>query len=447
MVFNRFRLIVTLLCVSMGITSFIFVWTLDKDYLIIGKFLIVILWLIELQVLVRFVNKTNSSLSMFLEALKSSDFVHKQESVDGAGRLNLSYNKIIGIVKKARLDQQTQYLYFQYTLEHIPTGIISFKKDGTVDLFNRSAQQILGIKKLEAIDELNLIKPSLSKNLQNIEAGKNKLIYLKSTNGERKILVKSSRFILMNEIISLLSLQDIKTELDTEELNAWQKLIRVLTHEIMNSIGPMKSITTSTLKLFRNNDITKKAEDINDEIIEDTVLGLQTIQERNMGLMNFVKSYKKLIKVPVPAKQNINIMELFQNLEQLFKDVFSSNQIKTTFSIGTEVESIEADETLLFQVLINLVKNAIEALDNSHDKHIKVGIYKIDSINYIEVSDNGSGISDEVKSQIFIPFYTTKKEGDGIGLSLSRQIILAHGGDISVESELGKGSRFIVRIK
>lgn len=446
MVFNRFRLITILLSVSMGLTSFIFVWALDKDDLIIGKFLIVVLWFIELQTLIRFVNKTNSSLSIFLEALKSSDFIPKQENSDSIGKLNLSYNSIIEIVKKARLDQQTQYLYFQYTLEHLSTGIISYKKDGTVDLYNKSAQQILGIKKLETIDELNQIKPSLSKNLQDIEAGKNKLIHLKSTEGERKILVKSSRFILMNEEITLLSLQDIKTELDTEELNAWQKLIRVLTHEIMNSIGPMKSITTSTLKLFRNNNITKKTEDINDEIIEDTVLGLQTIQERNKGLMNFVKSYKKLIKVPVPTKQNINIKELFQNLEQLFKDEFSNNQIKTTFSIGTEIESIEADETLLSQVLINLVKNAIEALDNSHDKHIKVGIYKIDSINYIEVSDNGSGISDEVKSQIFIPFYTTKKEGDGIGLSLSRQIILAHDGDISVESEMGKGSKFTVKI-
>jgi signal transduction histidine kinase len=446
MVFNRFRLTVTLLSVLMGITSFIFVWTLGKDYLIIGKFLIVILWLIELQMLVSFVNKTNSSLSIFLDALKSSDFVLKQENADSISKLNLSYNKIIDIIKKARLDQEAQYLYFQYTLEHISTGIISFKKDGKVDLFNNSAQKILGIEKLETIDNIDQIKANLSISLQNIKAGKNKLINITSKEGEKRILVKASRFVLMNEEITLLSLQDIKTELDTEELNAWQKLIRVLTHEIMNSIGPMKSITTSTLKLFRNNDITKKAEDINDEIIEDTVLGLQTIQERNKGLMNFVKSYKKLIKVPVPKKQNINIKELFQNLEQLFKDEFFRNQIKTTFSIATEIESIEADETLLSQVLINLVKNAIEALDNSHDKHIKVGAYKIDSINYIEVSDNGSGISDEVKAQIFIPFYTTKKEGDGIGLSLSRQIILAHDGDISVESELGNGSKFTVKI-
>ena len=446
MVFNRFRLTVTLLSVLMGITSFIFVWTLDKDYLIIGKFLIAVLWAIELQVLVRFVNKTNSSLSIFLDSLKSSNFVHKQENADSISKLNLSYNNIIDIVKKARLDQQAQYLYFQYTLEHISTGIISYKKDGTIDLFNKSAQKILGINKLVTIDDINHIKIGLSDKLKKIEMGKDKLLHLKTTNSEKRVLIKASRFVLMNDEITLLSLQDIKTELDTEELNAWQKLIRVLTHEIMNSIGPMKSITTTTLKLFRNNDITKKAQDINDEIIEDTVLGLQTIQERNKGLMNFVKSYKKLIKVPVPKKQNINIEKLFQNLEQLFKDDFSSNQIKAIFSISKEIESIKADETLLSQVLINLVKNAIEALDNSKDKHIKVSAQTTDSKCYIEVSDNGKGISDEVKSQIFIPFYTTKKEGDGIGLSLSRQIILAHDGDITVESKLGKGSKFTIKI-
>ena len=446
MVFNRFRLIAILLSVSMGLTSFIFVWALDKDDLIIGKFLIVVLWFIELQTLIRFVNKTNSSLSIFLEALKSSDFIPKQENTDSIGKLNLSYNNIIEIVKKARLDQQTQYLYFQYTLEHLSTGIISYKKDGTVDLFNKSAQQILGIRKMQKIGDIGQIKAGLSLNLKNIEVGENKLIHLKSAESERKILIKASRFVLMNEEITLLSLQDIKTELDIEELNAWQKLIRVLTHEIMNSIGPMKSITSTTLNLFRKNNITKKAKDINDEIIEDTVLGLQTIQERNKGLMNFVKSYKKFIKIPLPTKQNINIEELFQNLEQLFKDDFFNNEIEATFFINKEMESFEADKTLLSQALINLIKNAIEALDNSKNKRIKLNAHTIDSKCHIEVSDNGKGISDEVKSHIFIPFYTTKKEGDGIGLSLSRQIILAHDGNITVETKLGKGSKFTVKI-
>ncbi|MBI9055925.1 MAG: GHKL domain-containing protein [Bacteroidales bacterium] len=446
MVFNRFRIITILLSVSMGLTSFIFVWALDKDDLIIGKFLIVVLWFIELQTLIRFVNKTNLSLSLFLEALKSSDFIPKQENTDSIGKLNLSYNSIIEIVKKARLDQQTQYLYFQYTLEHLSTGIISYKKDGTVDLFNKSAQNILGIEKLKNIEDINQVKEKLSIILKKIDEGKNKLIHINSTESEKRILVKASRFILMNEEITLLSLQDIKAELDIEELNAWQKLIRVLTHEIMNSIGPMKSITSSTLKLFRSNDITKRAIEINDEIIEDTVLGLQTIQERNYGLMNFVKSYKKLLKVPVPTKQRINIEELCQNLEQLFKDDFSRNQIETSFYISKEIGNINADETLLTQVLINLIKNAIEALNNTKDKIIEVVVHTTDLINYIEVSDNGKGMSDEVKSQIFIPFYTTKKEGDGIGLSLSRQIILAHEGDITVESELEKGSKFTVKI-
>jgi signal transduction histidine kinase len=430
----------------MGLTSFIFVWALDKDDLIIGKFLIVVLWFIELQTLIRFVNKTNSSLSIFLEALKSSDFIPKQGNTDSIGKLNLSYNSIIEIVKKARLDQQTQYLYFQYTLEHLSTGIISYKKDGTVDLYNKSAQNILGIEKLENIEDINKVKTDLCGAIRNIDEGKNKLIQFKSSESEKRVLIKSSRFVLMNDEITLLSLQDIKTELDIEELNAWQKLIRVLTHEIMNSIGPMKSITSSTLKLFRTNDITKKAIEINDEIIEDTVLGLQTIQERNIGLMDFVTSYKKLLKVPVPNKQLVNINAVLQNIEQLFKDEFLTKQIKVSVNISDNTESINADENLLTQVLINLIKNSVEALNETNNKQIKVGVYTIDLINYIEVSDNGKGMSDEVKSQIFIPFYTTKKEGDGIGLSLSRQIILAHDGNITVESELGKGSKFIVKI-
>ena len=446
MVFNRFRLTVTLLSILMGVTSFIFVWTLGKDYLIIGKFLIVMLWFVELLILIRFVNKTNSSLSIFLDDLKSSDFIPKQENADSISKLNLSYNNIIEIVKKARLDQQTQYLYFQYTLEHISTGIISFKDDRTVDLFNKSAQKILGIEKLETIDDLNQISTSLGESLRKVKVGKDQMIHLKNTESEKRVLIRASRFVLMNEEITLLSLQDIKTELETEEISAWQKLIRVLTHEIMNSIGPMKSITTSTLNLFRKNNITKQAQDINNEIIEDTVLGLQTIQERNNGLMNFVKLYKKLLKVPIPVIHNLNIKELIQNLEQLFKDDFSNKGINITFTISNDAEQIYADETLLSQVLINLIKNAIEALENKVDKLIVVNIYLKNKTYYIEVIDNGKGMSEEVKSQIFIPFFTTKEEGDGIGLSLSRQIILAHKGNLIVDSEPNKGSKFTIKI-
>jgi nitrogen fixation/metabolism regulation signal transduction histidine kinase len=442
MVFNRFLLTVTILCLSMGLTSFAFVWSLDKDYLIIGKFLIVVLWFIELLVLIRFVNKTNSSLSIFLDSLKYSDFVHKQENADSISKLNLSYNNIIDIVKKARLDEQTQYLYFQYTLEHISTGIISFKEDGTVDLFNKSAKEILGMQKMKSIDDINQIKSGLSENLKQIEFGKDRLIHLQNAESEKRILVKASRFKLSNEEITLLSLQDIKPELETEELNAWQRLIRVLTHEIMNSIGPMKSITTSTLKLFRFNNITKKAQDINDEIIEDTVLGLQTINERNEGLMNFVKSYKKLLKIPIPIKQNININEFMQNFEKLFKNDFSNNKIKASFSINTEVENINADKTLLSQVLINLIKNSIEALNNSENKQINIQIYSKNKSSFIEVSDNGKGMSEEVKAQIFIPFFTTKEQGSGIGLSLANQIMRLHGGSISVQSIPDKETTF-----
>jgi len=146
-------------------------------------------------------------------------------------------------------------------------------------------------------------------------------------------LITVSRIVLMNENITLLSLQDIKHELETEEINAWQKLIRVLTHEIMNSIGPMKSITTSTLNLYKKNNTTKRAQEINDEIIEDTIVGLQTIQERNKGFMNFVKSYKKLVKTSVPIVRKINIRKKFQNLEQLFKDDFCNKKIKAIIII------------------------------------------------------------------------------------------------------------------
>jgi len=442
MIFNRFHLKVILLSILMGITSFVFVWTIGKDYLIVGKFLILVSWLIELLILIRFINKTNSSLSVFLDALKDSDFIKNTENASSINKLNLSYNNIIEIVKKAKLDQHTQYLYFQNTLEHLSTGIISYKDDGKVDLFNKSAQKILHIKNLENINDIK----GLSGDLKSIKAGKNKLIQLKNKESKKRILVKASRFILMDEEITLLSLQDIKSELETEELNAWQKLIRVLTHEIMNSIGPMKSITTSTLNLFQKNNITVDVKDIDNEIVEDTVLGLQTIQERNEGLMNFVKSYKKLLKVPTPVKQNFQINELIKNLEQLFKDDFSKNNIKATFTISKEIESIHADENLLSQVLINLIKNAIEAVENTKNKSIIINAYTVDKKCYIEVSDNGKGMSEEIKSQIFIPFYTTKSEGDGIGLSLSRQIVLAHNGELNVNSELGKGSTFTIVI-
>jgi two-component system nitrogen regulation sensor histidine kinase NtrY len=312
--------------------------------------------------------------------------------------------------------------------------------DGNIELINTAAKRLFNISYLRNISQLKKINPELPVKLKEITTGAQLLLNLKINNELLKISVKATLFRIEKKEIKLLSFQNIKTELEENELDSYQKLIRILTHEIMNSTGPILS-SISTIKEFlteKKTGITKNLKQISQELLDDSVKGLNIVEERSSGLVDFVEKFRSLTLLPKPAFRNIMISDLLKDIELLMKAECKRQNIRLTVDVLPENLSVTADKKLIEQVIINLITNSIQALTNQPDKEIIIKAFrnKDDKLT-MQLIDNGPGIPDSELENIFVPFYTTKEKGSGIGLSLSRQIMRLHNGLISLKSEPG----------
>jgi signal transduction histidine kinase len=236
--------------------------------------------------------------------------------------------------------------------------------------------------------------------------------------------------------LHLVSFQNIQPELDEKELESWQKLIRVLTHEIMNSMTPINTLVTTITRIYRNKETgeLKKPEELQTPMIEKTVKGLDLIESRGQGLIHFVQNYRDVTRLPKPDFKVLNVRDMFQGIKLMFDEQLMQNGVTLTIDCHPSLY-INADGKLLEQVIINLVKNAIEAFEDAPDPAITMSAQSNNNQIIMEIADNGKGIPPDMLENIFVPFFTTKEKGSGIGLSLSRQIIRLHGGTMNVQSE------------
>ncbi|MDA3905357.1 MAG: ATP-binding protein [Bacteroidales bacterium] len=358
--------------------------------------------------------------------------------------LNASFNEVLELFKHTRAEKEAQYNYLQTVIQHISIGIIAYRKDGEVDIVNNAIKRLFGINNLKHIQQLNSIDESITHQLINIKAGDSILIKLLKEDEVLQLAAVATEFKKHGEEYLLVSFQDIHAELEAKEIESWQNLIRVLTHEIMNSITPISSLTTTVNQMvFDDESSALNMKVLNSEEMADVKLALETIGKRSEGLLNFVEIYRNLTRIPKPNFRHISVFDLFQNVEQLFAVQLKENKIGFSYKILPETLHLTADPDLLEQVLINLVLNAIQALKGCPNPEIKM-VSRFNSNNHviIEIADNGKGIKPDLLDKIFMPFFTSKKEGSGIGLSLSRQIIHMHKGSIHVKSIVNKGSVF-----
>jgi len=259
-------------------------------------------------------------------------------------------------------------------------------------------------------------------------------------NGEViQLAIKKVQFKTGEKLLNLVSLQNIKPELEQKEIESWQRLIRVLTHEICNSITPITSLVSSLIKRFRNKETgrVKRPEDLTIQSVEKTVRGLEMVEGRSFGLIQFVENYREVARLPKPQFQLLNVRNLLKKIHLLYEGDLSERKIILKIECHQSI-FVQADINLLEQVMINLVKNAIEALEGIPEPSIRLSGRSVQDRILIEVEDNGKGIPSVVLEDVFVPFFTTKERGSGIGLSLSRQIIRLHGGSLDVQSEPGK---------
>jgi nitrogen fixation/metabolism regulation signal transduction histidine kinase len=429
-------ILITLTALLLALASF------KTNYLYSILFL-VILEIVQTWSLIRYILRRRNDLKRMLEYIKENNptLYFSQTRSYPFNELGDFLNEVGEIVRQVRIEKESHLQYMNYIVKHVGIGLLSFDRDGNIEIINQAAKDLLGIVEINSISSLEGVLRGLPETLSKIKSEEQKVITLKSGNRLKQLAIRISVFKIGQKEIRLVSFQDIKNELDEKEMDSWQKLIRVLTHEIINSVTPVTSLTTTISGFFRKGDKVLQAKDLSDEDIKEALTGLGYIEERGKNLIDFVSKFRSLTKLPAPKFEEISLDKLFEGITRLKKDELASDGIKLKCIPTGEKLTLFCDRSLIEHVLLNLLNNSADAI-----KSRKAGIEGIIEISgsagenqhpRIEVKDNGTGISDTVMENVFIPFFTTKEHGSGIGLSLSRQIMKLHGGTITAFSKPG----------
>jgi two-component system nitrogen regulation sensor histidine kinase NtrY len=427
---KNFRLGVTLRILMLSLLIFSFCFILIKTTLYATLLIIGLMIILQIVAIIHYVSKTNRLVTRFFEAIKYSDF-SQSFSPSGLGKvftpLEQAVADVIQAFKKTRSEKEEHYRYLQTVIEHINIGVLAYNPSGEIRLMNRATKRLLAITQLKNIKNLRIENPG---RLLNMKVG-DKLSFKVNHN---QLITSATVVKMKGEPITLLSIQNIQSELEEKEMEAWQNLIRVLTHEIMNSITPISSLASTAGELLQDDGI----ETMSNETFEDIKSAVRTIEKRSDGLMRFVNSYRSLTHLPKAKLKTFPVKDLLHHVYQLLENDLSCAKINCRMEVIPDHLELRADYDLLEQVLINLILNATQALKGQKKSEITVrAFFNIQGHIEVEVIDNGPGISKDIRENIFIPFYSTKQDGSGIGLSLCRQIMRLHKGTISVHSEPG----------
>ncbi len=435
----RILLRVLLLFVTLSIASFLLVKGLWL-YLVLAVPLIVY----EIIDFYNLHHKAQKELDQFVESIHYRDFSRhfdvKHASAD-IQPLRKGFNEINSTFKVISKEKETQYQYLQKILELVDTGILSYEEQtGEVVWMNESLKKMLQLPYLKTIHSLSKRDQQLYTEIIGLKPGENKIATAHPERSSFKILLSATAFQTDGKIYKLIAFQNVNEALDETESRAWQKLLSVLTHEIMNSVAPISSLA-ETLKHRLQESVSLLNNDSG--AVDDLEIGIETIKRRSEGLLKFAETYRNLNKITTLNLKKVYVRDIFENLMQLMQPTLEQKNIEVETILKDTDLILEADTDLLEQVLINLVVNAIEAVKDKDEPRIILTAYANNKRKtIIKVADNGYGMAEELLDKIFIPFFSTKKSGSGIGLSLCKQIMMLHKGNIQVHSVEGEGTAF-----
>ena len=403
----------------------------------------------QIKLLIEYLDRSNENIASFLDSIQFDDLSYsfKTESDDPAvKRLHKELNEAMLKLRNSRREKDSEFLFFKNIVMHVGIGLIVFKEDGNIEIFNSAARKLLKLNRAENVHDLNAVSETLVNVVEKLKTGGRELLRLKIGEELVQLSIYAIELTLRGENVKLISVQNIQNELEEKEMEAWQNLVRVLTHEIMNSVTPISSlagIVEEELKPYVQEQVETA---LTKDQLSDIHLSLQTISKRSDGLIHFVKEFRSLTAIPKPKPVQITVRTLVEELTMLHRRDLADRNIQLKLSVYPEDLTISADKNMIEQVLINLLRNAIQSFDDQENKVIEIKASVNDkSRPVISVKDNGTGIEPEAMEKIFIPFFTTKKTGSGIGLSLSRQIMRQHQGTLTVKSTVGKGTEFFMR--
>ncbi len=444
MVFNRFFLKTLLrIALILGIVTSLAVMFLRED-LFFTQITLGVILIIQIVELTFFVNRTNQGLTRFLDSVKARDFTisfNQPGDLRSFKDLYHSFNELVETFKALETENAAQYHFLTRLVDQIEFGIISFDHSGDITLMNQQAQSLLEIPAISHWQHLQNPNLRFLQRLLDLPVSRNQLVETKIGGQQRYFSVSITAIIIQRKSYRIASFQDIRSEIQSKEIEAWHKLIRILTHEIMNSVTPMVSLADTIRVILQDESgVNKPVSLITEENIEDVNEALLTIKDRSEGILKFVHNYRKLTKIPTPEYGEIPVSELLSGVIRLMDASFAESNIQIQVTPTDTILSL--DKSLISQVLINLLKNASEALSGTDTPHIRIDSGQNADYFRISVADNGSGISEDKVGKIFVPFFTTKVHGSGIGLSLSRQIMNLHGGYLELTEASGNQTVF-----
>ena len=422
---SRFRLLAVIQVLLLIATVALLAWSVLRTAHVAVPLLIATVVLLQTYGLVRYVENHVETLEEFFAAINYEDFTRHFVGEDIDAELKLAFNRIIERFQDARAERDVQANYLEVVVRHVPVPLIAARVDGSLRLVNNPARRLIGTGALRHLDELAILGEDLPAQIRSIGPGQQKLLQAHIRDVPAELRVSVSEIRLGGETERLYSIENLSGELTARESSAWRNLIRVLTHEIMNTLTPISSLAQTCGTMLDDQQATA---DIREAIA--------TIARRSEGLMQFVAHYRELLKVPEPVPADISVSRRLQGVVTLLADSLACIDVKTDISPGSL--DVRADPNLLDQLLLNIVKNAAEALQETNNPAIRLSARLEYGRVVIRISDNGPGIPDSVADQVFIPFFTTKRDGSGIGLSLSRQIMTAHGGEIALNRKAGE---------
>ncbi|MTI41992.1 sensor histidine kinase [Fulvivirga lutimaris] len=440
-----FKFHVIFRCLLILLASLVLSWVLlNRDWFFTPLVLVLILSGLVAN-LIYYVEKTSRNLAQFLLNVKQGGFTHSfKNDQEGHNKLNKVFNDVIEEFHRVSMERESHYLYLQTLNENLGVALISYDEEGKIDLLNPAAKNLLKRPILRHIDELKEIDDGLLSMVKSLQSGDRKVLKTIIDNQLIQLSIQCKLFKVQDKTFTLLLIQNINEELEQKEVEAWQRLVSVLTHEIMNSVTPIASLSDAFNNLLERK---KSFNNFSEEETQDLSESLKTIERRSKGLMKFVNAYKDFAKNPDLNITQFELNELLQRIIKLFQPDLESAQIEIKYQYAKEGSTIAADYDLMEHVIINLIKNAIEALRGKENAVLGIQLAKSNRQISLKIIDNGPGIAAEDMDKVFIPFYTTKKAGSGVGLSLARKIIKLHDGNLLVKSIPNQYTCFTIELE
>lgn len=440
MAYKKFYINIIIRILLIVATSIWLSFVIGDSQKIYTLIIVIALLLIQTISTINYFNRFNQELFRFFSSLHDHDSSYKL-SGEKFSKTNVQIAELLNntseLLTEARIEKEKQLQYLQFVVEKLSIGIISYSPRGEIKIINDAFLNQIDLKNLGSIDEIKEVESSLHRLLQELKSGEQAVLKAYINKKFQILLVEVSQFVFENEQLKLASLKDFKTQYEENELESWKKLIRILTHEIMNSLTPINTLTHAIKRELEEtqNDNTKK----------NIVTNVSLIEDRTKGIIDFIQKFKSIEQLSEINISDIELNSFLGRIQKYFTDELMERKINLEYHIEADKIILKADKNFLEQVFINIIKNSIDALQNVKAPKIEIQA-ELDSLNKttIKISDNGIGIPVKNMDQVFVPFFTTKDHGSGIGLSLCRQIMQLHKGNIKVLSKENEGTTFIL---